>query len=181
MASNLYCFTIPAMHTVSRFSTLIRLFSLLCLAVLVLAAGCVERTISLTSEPAGALVYLNDQEVGRTPLRVPFTFYGKYGVRLVHDDYQPLFTERAAKAPWWEAPGPDLLAEMIPHNKVDLAWHFEMKPAAPGDPDRLIDRARQMRAKLREEVLPLDTQAVEPGSAASPAVAVPATTDPSGK
>ncbi len=47
--------------------------------------GCVERTISISSEPSGALVHLNDEEVGRTPLTVPFTFYGTYSVRVTHE------------------------------------------------------------------------------------------------
>ncbi len=58
------------------------------LAVLAAAAGltgCVERTITVTSDPSGALVYLNDTEIGRTPVTVPFTFYGTYDVRLEHD------------------------------------------------------------------------------------------------
>ena len=43
---------------------------------LLILSGCVDRTISITSTPSGALVYLNDEEVGRTPLVTPFTFYG---------------------------------------------------------------------------------------------------------
>ncbi|MCC5829414.1 MAG: PEGA domain-containing protein [Phycisphaeraceae bacterium] len=47
--------------------------------------GCVRRTITITSEPSGALVHLNDQEVGRTPLTIGFTHYGVYDVRLTHE------------------------------------------------------------------------------------------------
>jgi hypothetical protein len=32
----------------------------------VLLAGCVEREMLVTSEPAGAIVYVSDVEVGRT-------------------------------------------------------------------------------------------------------------------
>src|SRR5436190_11289311 len=35
---------------------------------LFLFGGCVEQKLSVTSEPDGALVYLNNEEVGRTPL-----------------------------------------------------------------------------------------------------------------
>jgi hypothetical protein len=54
------------------------------LACASLLAGCLERTITITSDPTGALVHLNDAEVGRTPVTVPFTFYGNYTVRLEH-------------------------------------------------------------------------------------------------
>lgn len=111
--------------------------------------GCVQRTIKITSEPSGALVHLNDEAVGRTPLTVPFTFYGVYDVRLDKEGYQPLWTTRKADAPLWEYPGPDLIAEAIPGAKVELDWHFDLEPQTPPsavDPDPLLDHARQMRA-----------------------------------
>ena len=33
-----------------------------------LSGGCLERTIKVTTEPEGAVVWINDVEVGRTPL-----------------------------------------------------------------------------------------------------------------
>jgi hypothetical protein len=123
---------------------------LLVLAVFLLT-GCVERTISITSEPSGALVFLNDEEVGRTPLRVPFTFYGVYDVRLERDGQVPLHTQAEAKAPWWEAPGPDLVAELVSDEEVLIVWHFEMDEQAPPEDAPLLDRARQMRTLVRDE------------------------------
>ena len=116
--------------------------------------GCVQRTISITSQPEGALVYLNDEEVGRTPVDVPFTFYGTYDVRLEREGYQPLWTTAKADPPAWEYPGPDLIAEAIPGAKSEVKWHFELEAAsAPGDvnTDELLDHARQLQAKTRAE------------------------------
>lgn len=110
-----------------------------------LLAGCVERRISITSEPAGALVHLNDQEVGRTPLTVPFTWYGTYDVRLEADGYQPLWTEAKAKQPLWDLPGPDLIAEAIPDAKSEIKWHFVMEPKGEIDSDAVRARAIRMR------------------------------------
>ncbi len=112
----------------------------------VLLLGCVERTITVTSDPPGSLVYLNDREIGRTPVTVPFLFYGKYDVRLEHEDYKPLWTQKEAVAPWWEAPGPDLIAEMIPNAKAPQNWHFVLEIAPLSDDRALIDRAMQLRA-----------------------------------
>ncbi len=113
-----------------------------------LLSGCIERTITVTSVPSGALVYLNDEEVGRTPLTVPFTFYGVYGVRLEKEGYQPLWTRGDAKMPWWDTPGIDLFAEMIPHGKSEVKWHYTLEPLPPVHTDALIDRARQMRGLI---------------------------------
>ena len=121
------------------------------------ASGCVQRTITITSDPPDALVYLNDEEVGRTPVTVPFTFYGTYDVRLERPGYQTLHTATRADAPWWEAPGPDLVAEVMPGDKhVDLQWHYELEPAEPADPERLLDHARQLRATFDRSRRPAD-------------------------
>lgn len=117
------------------------------LALVVLACGgCIERTVTITSEPPGALVWLNDQEVGRTPVTVPFNFYGTYDVRLHREGHRPLWTEQEAKAPWWDLPGLDLIFEVIPNGKSHQDWHFKLQPAPPVKEEALIDRARQMRA-----------------------------------
>lgn len=166
----------------------------LLLAIAALLTGCVERLITVHSTPAGALVYLNDEEVGRTPVSVPFKYYGTYDVRIEHegdwmsepqaatilniseeelrkriDDqkldgrtengrklvrvyYAPLWTQREAESPWWEAPGPDLIGEAIPQNKVELNWEFALEPVGDKSSERLIDRAKQMRALLKQEL-----------------------------
>lgn len=122
---------------------------------LMLLAGCeTERTITVTSDPSGALVHLNDVEVGRTPVTVPFTFYGVYDVRLEREGCQPLWTEQKADAPWWEMPGPDLVAMLTPDPEVHLDWHFELEQATPPeevDPEILLDHARQLEALMDQK------------------------------
>lgn len=108
----------------------------------------------ISSEPSGALVYLNDQEVGRTPLEVPFTWYGTYDVRMEHEGYETLFTQQEAKQPWWEQPGPDLFAEAMSDKNVEIFWHLKMKPEGPAgetDPERVLNYARQLRELNRRD------------------------------
>lgn len=140
------------MHHMPRI-TLLRLACLApALAFCLLATGCVERTISITSQPSGALVRLNDQAVGRTPVNVPFKFYGTYDVRLSKNGYQSLWTKKATNQPFWEYPGPDLFAEAVPNVHVTEHWHFTLKKATPPNQvnaHRLLDRARQMRALIQ--------------------------------
>ena len=128
-------------------------FALL-LLIVCCSVGCVERRLLITSEPAGALVYLNDQEVGRTPLEVPFTWYGTYDVRLEREGYETLETEQVAEQPWWEKPGPDLIAEALPNKRVEIAWHlkmYEAEPATETDPQRVLDFAKQLRELNRRD------------------------------
>jgi len=132
-------------------------------------SGCVERTITITSEPDGALVYLNDREIGRTPVDVEFIHYGTYDVRLVKDGYEPLLTFGKAKPPLWDAPGPDLLAELAPVElRSDIEWHYELQPAQ-SDPEALVERARTFRSRAVADgapesgnVPPADDEAAPP-------------------
>jgi hypothetical protein len=147
---------------------------MLVFAAALATAGCVQRTISITSQPAGALVYLNDDEMGRTPLRVPFTFYGTYDVRLEREGYQPLWVKQKATPPLWEYPGPDLFAEAIPGAKVELKWHFDLEalpPAEDRDADALASRAAALRQQLADTPTPPELQRViasEPADSAEP-------------
>lgn len=107
--------------------------------------GCVRRLIAITSEPAGATVWLNDREIGRTPCDAEFTYYGTYDVRLQLDGYEPLSTTGEAKAPIWDNLGPDLVAEALPAKLESLnAWHYTLVPTSM-DHAALLERARQLR------------------------------------
>ncbi len=80
-------------------------------------AGCVERTITITSDPPYALVWLNDEEIGRTPVTVPFTFYGKYDVRLIHEGQ---WKSRQAAAEAMQIT-PEQLEALIDDGFIDIA------------------------------------------------------------
>lgn len=121
-------------------------------AAAVAATGCVERTIRITSEPSGALVYLNDEEVGRTPCETAFLHYGTYDVRLVLDGYEPYMGPAEAKPPLYDLPGPDLVADLLPvriNSQID--WHFTMRPVVDDDA-AMIDRARQLRERMHRKI-----------------------------
>lgn len=129
--------------------------ALLLLPFVAAGLGCAERRLAITSEPAGATVWVNDVEVGRTPLEANFTYYGTYDVRLRLDGYEPIATSAKAEAPWYEFVGADLITEAIPTGVTTrVAWKFEMKPAlertGPKEQfeDDLVARARALRSQL---------------------------------
>lgn len=120
-------------------------------ATLILLSGCVERRIRVTSSPAGARVWINDQNVGVTPVETRFTFYGGYDLRVELQGYEPINELRTAKAPLYEYPGPDLIATALPHKfKNTIEWHFDLDQVQEAtDPqgahENLLDRAQQLR------------------------------------
>lgn len=127
-------------------------------AAMATIGGCLERRIYIASDPPGAIVRLNDVEVGRTPLEVDFTYYGVYDVRLEKDGYEPLSTSAEAKAPVYEWPLIDLVAEAMPKRILtEIRWDFTLRPVET-DPDVLIERARGMRRIVGAEAAPNDAE-----------------------
>ena len=122
-------------------------------ALLPVVAGCgVERTLTVRSEPPGALVYLNGEEAGRTPMRKSFLWYGTYDVQLRKEGYVTRSAETRVWAPWWQIPPIDLLAELVPlplQDNHSVTYRLRQAPARQSDPLLVIDRAREMREKLQ--------------------------------
>lgn len=111
-------------------------------------AGCVRRTITITTDPPGTLVWLNDREVGRSPVTVEFQYYGTYDVRLERDGYEPKMTSGVAKPPLWDNVPLDFVAEVLPmnfHSRVE--WHYDMSEL-DDDRDALLERAETLRNEL---------------------------------
>jgi len=128
---------------------------LLILAVVLTAAGCVRRSMSIQTEPPGALVYLNGEEVGRTPLQRDFLWYGTYEVVIRKEGNETLRTRQKVIAPWWQWPPFDLFAELFPLDDK-RSYQYTLTPAADSaiDLDAILVRSSEMQAKLQSSQAP---------------------------
>jgi hypothetical protein len=131
-----------------------------------LSAGCVERRFVINSEPQGALVYVNGQYLGATPVDYYYTYYGKYEFKLVRAGYEPLTVIQPAPPPWYEWPGLDFIAEnVVPYKLRDVrTFCYNLQPLQTVRPDDLLNRASGLRAR---------GQAIGPPRQAGPAPASP--------
>lgn len=117
--------------------------------------GCLERKLSITSDPAGAVVYVNDVEIGRTPVEADFTFYGTFDLRVEKDGFEPLRARTPVRAPVYEYPPFDLVATALPVRiENNVKRHYVLTPArtldaptAAADEEALLERARALRAR----------------------------------
>ena len=115
---------------------------------LLAASGCVRRTIEITSAPSGALVLLNDREIGRTPASVEIDHYGSYDVQLRLDGFEPLDTSADATAPVWDWVGLDLVAELLPGTYISRnRWHFVLAKW-DRDPGTVLERAKVFQLRF---------------------------------
>lgn len=118
-----------------------------CVVLGLSAAGCVRRTITITTDPPQALVYLNDQEVGRSAVTTDFLWYGDYDIVIRTEGYQTLETHWEIKAPWYQIIPLDFFFEVLWPGRIhDIhERHFVLLPTEPVDPEALIERALMTR------------------------------------
>ncbi len=111
------------------------------------APGCVQRRMTIRSSPPGALVYVDDYELGATPVSHDFVYYGTRNVKLVKDGYETLTVRQPFPVPWYQYFPLDFVTEnLVPweirdERVVDLA----MVPAASVPPESVVARAEQAR------------------------------------
>ena len=124
-----------------------------CLLLLLMLStgGCVEQLLSIDSDPSDAVVTLNDQEIGRTPVTTNFKWYGYYDANVRKDGYQTLKVQAPVIAPWWQWVPFDLFAEILPVRLTDQHFlHFTLQPmtARLNDPGRLVRQGERLRTEL---------------------------------
>jgi hypothetical protein len=118
---------------------------------ILLLGGCVERTMTIKSDPPGALVYLNDQEVGRTPITRDFVWYGDYQVEVRKEGYETLKTHKWVKAPGYLWVPFDFFVELSPFmvkDHHDMAFALKPQSAEAAEPGPLMSRAEELKGKL---------------------------------
>jgi hypothetical protein len=144
---------------------------LLCLmlAVVVATSGCVRRRLTVRSNPPGATVYVDDQEIGETPVSTAFTYYGTRKIQLVKDGYETLTVKQKFKEPWYQIPPLDFVSENLVASELrdERIVDFELEPQRVVPVPELLGRAEQLRRSTQSGY----TVAPPPASTATPPAA----------
>lgn len=121
------------------------------LLVLIVLAGCVERELKINTKPQEALVALNDEEIGESPVTVNFNWYGDYCVRISKEGYETLNTHRELKGPWYDHFPFDFFAQIVNPNRIvdSYEWTFELSPKKQISRDELIQDAQELKNQLQ--------------------------------
>jgi hypothetical protein len=120
------------------------------LIVSLLLGGCVERRLTINTEPMGAIVVLNDEEIGISPVTVSFEWYGDYNVRISKEGFETLKTHRMLKGPWYDRFPFDFFAQIVsPKRIVDsYQWSFTLAPQTQPNREELIRDAQKLKGQL---------------------------------
>jgi hypothetical protein len=122
--------------------------------ILTLLTGCVERTLILRSDPPGATVVVNGDEVGVAPAKLHFESYGAFEVVMSAPHYRRLHAVVPVKPPWYENIPFDLFAEAVwPWTVRDEhSVTLKLEPLSEGETAGagLDERERQLQERVLE-------------------------------
>ncbi|MFM8573128.1 MAG: PEGA domain-containing protein [Pirellula sp.] len=123
-------------------------------ALLSLQTGCVRKRMTFRTNPSGAMVYVDKQPVGLTPVSTGFTYYGTRNIEIVKDGYRTEKFLRKVHAPWYQIPPLDFVS--------DTLWPFEsrderiidvqMTPEFDVPEDALIASGEQLRLQAGQGI-----------------------------
>ncbi|MFL5339941.1 MAG: PEGA domain-containing protein [Gemmataceae bacterium] len=153
-----------------------RIAKLLAAALLAAAlTGCVERRFIVESNPPGAVVYQNGQQVGVTPVELPFVYYGTYEFELVKDGFESRKYYTTVRPPWFEWLGIDFFSENIwpRHIQDNRRLRYDLEPLQQPRTEDLLNGANQLRQ--RGQAIPTPEK---PGAPTPPAVVIPPSPSP---
>ena len=128
------------------------LFALMVVSLIaaIILGGCVERRLTINTQPQGALVVLNDEEIGTSPVMVSFEWYGDYNVAIRKEGYETLKTHRKLERPLHDRFPFDFFAMLNPKRTVDsYEWTFELTEKKQINREQLIQDAQELKEQLR--------------------------------
>ncbi|MBC8552629.1 MAG: PEGA domain-containing protein [Candidatus Brocadiales bacterium] len=139
----------------------IRSFRFLILVATVFAfSGCVTRSITVKTNPSNALVYIDDELIGESPVTMPFTFYGTRKIMIERKDEDGALThERTVafekiKAPVYQVFPLDFFSELMWPLKIKddqvLSYNLvELEPLSIKERQaKMLKSAEEMRQRV---------------------------------
>jgi len=125
--------------------------ALLLLAGLSLSWGCVERRYTIRTDPPGATIIVNGEEIGPSPASRNYYFYGDREITMILDGHQTKTVIQPIKAPWWDNYATEFFTEnLVPWTiRDERVFKYQMLPAVSPPEGVLRDRAESLRSEAR--------------------------------
>jgi hypothetical protein len=136
------------------------------LAIIVLNNGCVKRRLLIRSQPEGALVTIDNQTIGHTPVSTPYTYSGTRDVKVELDGYETIKVQENVRDPLYlRFPLGFFVENFYPFElDVERELDFQMSPLPEVRQNDLLDRASQLRSDVNRGIIATPHTAEAPPS-----------------
>jgi len=117
-----------------------------------LSTGCMRRRITIRSNPSGALVFVDNQEVGTTPTSLYVNYYGTRDIRLEKERFKTVAEQHTFRTPWYQVPPLDLISDnfLFREQRDERVVNFVLEPLPNINNRKLRDDANELRARVRQ-------------------------------
>ena len=128
------------------------------------AAGCIRRTLEVTSDPPGAQLIVNGQPAGVTPAKFAFRHHGTYRVELRKEGYRPVVDALYVEGRLYELPPAEPAAELLWPGVIrdGRSASYKLEPLASVDRGKAVAAGRAAAAEA-EKLIPRLYAAPPPG------------------
>jgi hypothetical protein len=138
-----------------------------CLAVVCWlgATGCVRRRLTVRSNPPGAQVFVDNQEIGTTPCSASFVYYGTRSITVMKDGYRTEKILQKINPPWYEIPPLDFISENLVARETrdERLVDVQLVPEEIVPQQKLLSRAQSLRDSAKSgNVTPLTAMTLDP-------------------
>jgi hypothetical protein len=129
---------------------------------LVALTGCVQRRLTVRSNPPGATCYVDNVEIGTTPVSHDFLYYGTREVKLVKAGYETLTVLQPIPFAWYQIPPLDFVSDNLTPWEIrdERDFSYNMLPQRDVPAAEVLGRAEGLRAS---RTTPPGTAVVPPG------------------
>jgi hypothetical protein len=116
-----------------------------------ISCGCVQRRLIVRSQPEGAFVKIDGQQIGYTPVSVPFTYYGTRDVQLEKDGFKTVKVQQRVRPPWYARFPISFFSENFSPREIrdERLLEFQMEPKTEVQENLLLDRANGLRGDVQ--------------------------------
>jgi hypothetical protein len=113
-----------------------------------MSSGCMHRRMTIRTDPPGAKVLVDGEEIGFTPVSMDYTYYGTREITLVKDGYKTRTFNQKVPTPWYQIIPLDFVTDNFALTKIndrrEFAYALEPEQVVPSQ--EVLDRANGLRS-----------------------------------
>jgi len=131
--------------------------------------------MTIRSNPSGATVFVDDQQIGTTPVSTSFRYYGTRKIKLVKPGYETHTALHTFDVPWYQVPPLDFISENLIAREIrdERVVDFQLLPRRIVTTEELVSRASELRLSSRQGVFVPNAQSFAPQAVAPASGAIP--------
>ncbi len=115
-----------------------------------------HRRLTVRSDPPGAAVVVDGEEIGFTPVGVDYNYYGTREITLIKDGYKTVTVPFKLETPWYQVFPLEIVSDNLAftHIRDKRNVSYTLVPEEYVPRDEILDRANNLRSNALQSEMP---------------------------